>query len=60
MRGSKPAVTLTPVTEDELSYWPKVPKAALADFDREIEGDRQAGELNLLGRGAAAAKALTR
>jgi prevent-host-death family protein len=60
MRGSKPAVTLTPVTEDELSYWPQVPKAALADFDREIEADRKAGELKPLGRGAAVVKALSR
>jgi prevent-host-death family protein len=58
MRGSKPAVTLTPVSEDELTYWPAVPKTALADFDREIEVDRRAGGLKLLGGAAAAAKAL--
>jgi prevent-host-death family protein len=58
MRGSKPAVTLTPVSEDELSFWPAVPKTALADFDREIEADRRAGELKHLGSAAAAAKAL--
>jgi prevent-host-death family protein len=60
MRGSKPAVTLTPVSEDELSLWPAVPKTALADFDREIEADREAGELKPLGHRAAAAKALRR
>jgi prevent-host-death family protein len=58
MRGSKPAVTLTPVSEDELSFWPAVPKTALVDFDREIEADRRAGGLKLLGGAAAAAKAL--
>jgi prevent-host-death family protein len=58
MRGSKPAVTLTPVSEDELSFWPAVPKTAMADFDREIEADRRAGGLKLLGGSAAAAKAL--
>jgi hypothetical protein len=43
---------------DELSFWPAVPKTALADFDREIEADRRAGELKRLGSAAAAAKAL--
>jgi prevent-host-death family protein len=60
MRGSKPAVTLTPVSEDELSFWPQVPESALADFDREIEADRKAGALKPLGRGAAAVKGLGR
>jgi prevent-host-death family protein len=59
MRGSKPAVTLTPVTEADLVLWPAVPASALADFDAEIEGDRRAGQLKPLGRtAAAAAKAL--
>jgi prevent-host-death family protein len=60
MRGSKPAVTLTPVSETDLVIWPGIPAAALADFDREIEADRKAGELTSLGRPATAAKALKR
>ena len=60
MRGSKPAVTITPVSESELSFWPSLPKAALAEFDREIEADRDAGELKLLGKGPAAVRALKR
>jgi len=59
MRGSKPAVTLTAVTEADLSLWPAVPAQALADFEAEIEGDRRAGQLSALGgTPAAAAKAL--
>ncbi len=60
-RGTKPAVTLTPVTEPDLARWPAVPAAALAGFDAEIERDRRAGELKPMGRTAkAAAKALAR
>jgi prevent-host-death family protein len=55
MRGSKPAVTLTPVSEADLSLWPAIPGSALAGFEAEIEADREAGELKLLGHGAAAA-----
>lgn len=55
MRGSKPAVTLTPVSEADLSLWPAIPGSALAGFEAEIEADRKAGELKLIGRGAAAA-----
>ena len=61
MRGSKPAVTLTPVSEADLAFWPSVPAAALAEFDREIETDRKNGDLKRVGRNAAAAaKALKR
>lgn len=61
MRGSKPAVTLTPVTEADLSLWPAVPASVLADFDAEIERDRRTGQLKALGHtAAAAAKALKR
>lgn len=59
MRGSKPAVTLTPVTEDDLALWPGIPDEALEDFAAEVENDRRAGELKLAGRTpAAAAKSL--
>lgn len=61
MRGSRPAVTLTPVTEADLAPWPVVPASALADFEAEIERDRRAGQLKPLGRTpAATAKALKR
>ncbi len=61
MRGSKPAVTLTPVTESDLALWPAVAESALAGFDAEIERDRRAGDLKLLGPSPAeAAKALKR
>lgn len=59
MRGSKPAVTLTPVTEADLALWPAVKASALADFDAEIERDRRSGQLKPLGRTpTAAAQAL--
>lgn len=50
MRGSKPAVTLTPVTEADLSLWPQVPATALADFVREIAEERRSGQLKSLGK----------
>ena len=56
MRGAKPAVTLTRVSEEDLAIWPKIPISALASFDQEIEADRKAGQLKLLGRDAPAAK----
>ncbi len=49
MRGSKPAVILRPISEDELSAIPEIPASALADFDAEIERDREAGRLVRLG-----------
>jgi len=49
MRGSKPAVTLTPVREEDVVLWPAVPASALAGFEAEIEKDRQAGRLKKLG-----------
>jgi prevent-host-death family protein len=59
MRGSKPAVTLIPVSEADLALWPAVPASALADFDAEIGRDRRAGQLKPLGRTpATAAKSL--
>jgi len=61
MRGSKPAVTLTPVSEADLTFWPSIPASALAEFDREIETERKNGNLKRLGaNAAAAAKALKR
>jgi len=49
MRGSKPAVILRPISEDELSAVPEIPTSALAEFDAEIERDRKAGRLVKLG-----------
>jgi len=49
MRGSKPAVILRPISEDELSAVPEIPASALAEFDAEIERDRKAGRLVKLG-----------
>ena len=49
MRGSKPAVILRPISEDELSAVPEIPASALAEFDAEIERDRKAGTLVKLG-----------
>jgi len=49
MRGSKPAVILRPISEDELSAVPEIPASALAEFDAEIERDRKAGRLLKLG-----------
>ncbi len=49
MRGSKPAVLLRPISEDELSAVPDIPASALAEFDTEIERDRKAGKLVNLG-----------
>jgi len=49
MRGSKPAVILRPISEDDLSAVPEIPISALAEFDAEIERDRKAGRLVKLG-----------
>jgi prevent-host-death family protein len=49
MRGSKPAVILRLISEDELSVVPEIPASALAAFDAEIERDRKAGKLVKLG-----------
>ncbi len=49
MRGSQPAVTLTPVTEADLEISPQIPEFVLADFEAEIEADRRAGRLGRLG-----------
>lgn len=55
MRGAKPAVTLTPVREEDLALWPAVPPSALPGFAQEIVAERAAGGLRLLGRDAATA-----
>lgn len=49
MRGSKPAVVLRPISENDLSLVPEIPAAALADFEAEIERDRKAARLIKLG-----------
>ena len=55
LRGAKPAVTLTPVTEADLALWPAVPQRALANFDRKIAAERAAGELKIVGKSPSAA-----
>lgn len=55
LRGAKPAVTLTPVTADDLALWPAVPSRALGGFAAEIEAERKAGSLVPLGKSPAAA-----
>lgn len=49
MRGSKPAVILRPISENELQAIPEIPLSALAEFEAEIERDRKAGRLIKLG-----------
>jgi len=49
MRGSRPAVILRPISENELSAIPEIPASALAEFEAEIERDRSAGRLLKLG-----------
>ncbi|NBZ95993.1 MAG: hypothetical protein EBR40_06150 [Proteobacteria bacterium] len=55
MRGSRPAVTLMRVTEEDLSFHPEVPVNALNDFEAEIEQERR--EAKLLHLGATESKA---
>ena len=57
MRGSRPAVTLMKVTEDDLSYHPEVPIEALNDFEAEIERER--GDAALLNLGTTGSEAAT-
>ena len=57
MRGSRPAVTLMKVTEEDLSFHPEVSVAALNDFEREIERER--GDASLLHLGATGSEAAT-
>jgi antitoxin (DNA-binding transcriptional repressor) of toxin-antitoxin stability system len=55
MRGSRPAVTLMKVTEDDLSFHPEVPIEALNDFEAEIQQER--GGAGLLPLGSTAKEA---
>ena len=57
MRGSKPAVILRPISENELSADPEIPASALAEFDAEIERDIKAGKAITLGNTPAEAVA---
>jgi prevent-host-death family protein len=52
MRGSKPAVILRPISEDELSAAPEIPASVVAEFEAEIERERKAGKLVTLGNNA--------
>jgi antitoxin (DNA-binding transcriptional repressor) of toxin-antitoxin stability system len=55
MRGSRPAVTLMKVTEEDLSFHPEVPIDALNDFEAEIQQER--GGAGLLHLGSTATEA---
>jgi antitoxin (DNA-binding transcriptional repressor) of toxin-antitoxin stability system len=55
MRGSRPAVTLMRVTEEDLSFHPEVPIDALNDFEAEIQQER--GGAGLLHLGSKATEA---
>ena len=57
MRGSKPAVLLRPVSENDLNLVPEVPASALAEFEAEIARDRKTGSLIKLGATPAEAAA---
>lgn len=49
MRGSKPAVLLRPITEQDINLSPELSLSALAAFEDEIAMDRQKGSLRKLG-----------
>jgi prevent-host-death family protein len=60
LRGSKPAVLLRPISEDELDVVPEIPATALAAFEAEIGRDRKSGKLVKLGDTAKEAAAALR
>ncbi len=49
LRGSKPAVLLKPISEDDLDVIPEISPLAAAAIEAEIERDRKAGRLTKLG-----------
>lgn len=49
MRGSKPAVLLKPISEDDMDVVPEISPAAAARIEAEIERDRKAGRILKLG-----------
>ena len=49
LRGSKPAVMLKPISEDDLDVIPEISPSAAAAIEAEIEQDRKAGRLLKLG-----------
>lgn len=49
MRGSKPAVLLRPISENDLNLIPELSPATLEDFEKEIAHDRKTGTLQKLG-----------
>jgi prevent-host-death family protein len=60
MRGSKPAVVLRPVSEDDLSMTPEIPLSALKKFNEEIEQDLKSGTFEKIGATPAEAAATLR
>jgi prevent-host-death family protein len=57
MRGSKPAVVLRPISEEELNVTPEIPLSALKKFEEEIERDIEAGTAIKVGDSPAEAAA---
>ena len=49
MRGSKPAVLLKPISENDLDVIPEISPSAAAAIEAEIARDRKAGRLIKLG-----------
>lgn len=60
MRGSKPAVILKPISEEDLDPIPEIPLRALKKFDREIKEDRKHGRVVRIGSTPAEAAAYLR
>ena len=50
MRGSHPAVVLTPINENDLHLASEFSLKTLESFEDEIKGERKAGKLTKLGR----------
>lgn len=59
-RGSRPAVMLRPVSEDDITLAPEFSQKALDSFEREIERDRKTGRLQKLGDSPASAASTLR
>ena len=49
LRGSKPAVLLKPISENDLDVIPEISPSAAAFIEAEIERERKAGRLIKLG-----------
>ena len=50
MRGSHPAVTLVPVSEDQIHLSPQFSKETINKFEAEIQAEKKSGKLIPLGK----------